>query len=262
MILPSQKIDLKWTSIAASNWCDGSITLTSSQCGHDVDLYMCRTTLQVWNTDIFTFCKLLHIKRDRPVPWIFWTTIPSVWEYSLEPHQAFHSIWPPELRILGRLCVPKKALPHTCAEFFWFFESASPWIYMNLCSTYGTSCWGADSVASFLFTSGEHRKLDLAYPYKSWLSVECWRYAKDAFVLQIGQLLGRWKHTYHEFSFESGNVKKDETVRDTTSKLFAPSKGVTSFSLRCHICASLSRTMATGVLQWPAASRLEANVWA
>ena len=84
---------------------------------------------------------------------------------------------------------------------------------------------------------------------------------KTHFFCRLVKYLGG-ENTHHEFSFKSRNVKKDETVRDTTSKLFAPSKGVTSFSLRCHICASLSRTMATGVLQWPAASRLEAKVWA
>lgn len=82
---------------------------------------------------------------------------------------------------------------------------------------------------------------------------------KTHFFCRLVKYLGG-ENTHHEFSFKSRNVKKDETVRDTTSKLFAPSKGVTSFSLRCHICASLSRIMATGVLQWPAASRLEAKV--
>lgn len=120
MILPSQKIDLKWTSIAASNWCDGSITLTSSQCGHDVDLYMCRTTLQVWNTDILTFCKLLHIKRDRPVPWIFWMTIPSSHPFeSTHWNHTKHSTVSdlPSCEFMQTLCPQKSTAPH----MRWFF---------------------------------------------------------------------------------------------------------------------------------------------
>ena len=72
----------------------------------------------------------------------------------------------------------------------------------------------------------------------------------EIFFCRFVRYLGG-ENTHHEVGFKSRNVKKDEAVRDTTSKLFIPSKCVTSFSLRCHICVSLSRTMATDVLQWP-----------
>ena len=69
----------------------------------------------------------MNFLNDHPI-------IPSVWEYSLEPHQAFHSIWPPELRIYADFVSPKKHCP-THALIFFDFSNLRVlefiWIYVQ-----------------------------------------------------------------------------------------------------------------------------------
>lgn len=128
-------------------------------------------TTSMKHGDLHSFCKLLHIKRDRPVPWIFWMTIPSRWESSLEPHQAFHSICPPELRIYADFVSPKKTLPHKCVEFMF-----------NL--------WHLIAEV----------QIPLLHFFSPQVNTESWiwniltSHAKYTFLL-LGKVLGRWKHT-------------------------------------------------------------------